>query len=178
MSFKSHKNVLAVKLLNNFSNTKLSDPHGFKEELKTKYDAILAVVGKSPNGTGPMAELLKAGTPALDWKDYCTMEVVDQTNWEERGDASTKVMILLLTQHPNKTIVHQRDKKGIRMERRVMIPNPQTRTTTLHALLVQKLEKLQHLKIPLLLVMDLASVFTSLRLPKTSFGQHDLQKNY
>ena len=58
--FKPYKNVVVVKSLNNFSNAKSNDPHRFKEELKIKYDAILAVVGKLPNGTGPMLELLKA----------------------------------------------------------------------------------------------------------------------
>ena len=51
---------MAVKSLKIFSNAKPNDPHGFKEELKIKYDAVLAVVGKFPNGTGPMMELLKA----------------------------------------------------------------------------------------------------------------------
>ena len=36
LSFKPYKNVVVVKSLNNFSNTKLNDPHGFKEELKIK----------------------------------------------------------------------------------------------------------------------------------------------
>ena len=60
VSFKPYKNVVVVKSLNNFSKAKPNDPHGFKEELKIKYDAVLAVVGKFPNGTGPMLELLKA----------------------------------------------------------------------------------------------------------------------
>ena len=49
-----------MKSLTNFSNTKPNDPHGSMEELKIKYDAVLAVVRKFPNGTGPMLELLKA----------------------------------------------------------------------------------------------------------------------
>ena len=36
LSFKPYKNVVVVKSLNNFSNTKLNDPHGFKAELKIK----------------------------------------------------------------------------------------------------------------------------------------------
>ena len=52
--------------MNNFTNVNPSDPHGFKEELKIKYEAVLAVVGKFPNGTGPMLELLKAEAPQLD----------------------------------------------------------------------------------------------------------------
>ena len=37
--------------MNNFSNAKLNDPHGFKEELKIKFDAVLAVAREVPNGT-------------------------------------------------------------------------------------------------------------------------------
>ena len=51
---------MAVKSLNNFTNVKPNDPHGFKEDLKIKYDAVLAVVGEFPNSSGPMMELLKA----------------------------------------------------------------------------------------------------------------------
>ena len=80
--------------MNNFSNAKPNDPHGFKEELKIKYDAVLAVVGKFLNGTGPMLELFAAEVPALDWATYCAMDVVDQETWEAKGDASTKAMLL------------------------------------------------------------------------------------
>ena len=96
LSFKPYKIVVAVKSLNNFSNAKPNDPHGFKEELKIKYDAVLAVVDKFPNGTGAMMELLDAETPAKTWSDYCAMPVADQLSWEEKGDASTKAMLLLL----------------------------------------------------------------------------------
>ena len=60
LSFKPYKITVAIKSLNNFINANPSDPHGFKEELKIKFEAVLAVVGKFPNGTGPMMELLAA----------------------------------------------------------------------------------------------------------------------
>ena len=53
--------------MNNNSNAKPNDPHGFKEILKIKYDTVLAVVRKFPNGTGPMLELLKAEYPHWIW---------------------------------------------------------------------------------------------------------------
>ena len=34
-----------MKLLNNFSNSKLHDTHGFKEEVKIKFDSIKAIAG-------------------------------------------------------------------------------------------------------------------------------------
>ena len=102
LSFKPYKNVVVVKSLNNFSSAKPNDPHGFKEEPKIKFDAVLAVVGKFPNGTGPMLELLKAEVPPLDWADYCALPVAEQLVWEERGDASTKAMLLFMNSKNDK----------------------------------------------------------------------------
>ena len=82
--------------MNNFTNANPSDPHRFKEELKIKYEAVLAVVGKFPNGTGPMLELLKAETVSLDWAAYCVMSVANQEIWEAKGDAFTKAMLFLM----------------------------------------------------------------------------------
>ena len=52
--------------MKNFTNAKPNDPHGFKDELKFKFDAVLAIAGKFLNGTGPMIGLLKAAVPPLD----------------------------------------------------------------------------------------------------------------
>ena len=46
--------------MNNYSNNKPHDPHDFKEEVKIKFDAVKAVAGMFPNGTGAMIELLGA----------------------------------------------------------------------------------------------------------------------
>ena len=89
--------------MNNFSNAKPNNPHGFKDELKIKFDAVLAIVGKFQNGTGPMLELLKVEVPALDLAAYCAMDVADQETWEERGDASTKAMLLLMNSKNDNT---------------------------------------------------------------------------
>ena len=78
LSFEPYKNVVVVKSLKNFSNAKPNDPHGFKEELKIKYNAVLAVAEKFLNGTGPMLELLAAEVPALEWVAYCAMTVANQ----------------------------------------------------------------------------------------------------
>ena len=58
--------VVAVKSLHNFSNSKPNDPHAFKGELKIKFGALSAIVGKFPNGTGVLEHLLKAETPSQD----------------------------------------------------------------------------------------------------------------
>ena len=87
---------MVVKALNNFSNAKPNDPHGFKEDLKIKNNAVLAIIGKLPNGIGPMLELLKPEAPTLNWDDYCALMATERLVWEERGDASTKAMLLLM----------------------------------------------------------------------------------
>ena len=51
LSYKPYKMNVVVKSLHNFSNSKPNDPNAFKEELKIKSDAILAIVGKFPDGT-------------------------------------------------------------------------------------------------------------------------------
>ena len=54
LSFRPYKQVVSMRSLNNYSNNKLHYPHGFKEEINIKFDAIKAVVKKFPNGTGAM----------------------------------------------------------------------------------------------------------------------------
>lgn len=87
---------MVVKSLNNFTNAKPNNPHGFKENLKIKYDATLAIVSKFPNSTGPMMKLLGAEAIPLTWVNYCVKPVTEQLSWEEKGDASTKAMLLLM----------------------------------------------------------------------------------
>ena len=61
-----YKQVIAVKLMNNYSNNKPHDPHGFKEEVKIKYDVVKTVAGRFLNETAAMMELLGAAVPAID----------------------------------------------------------------------------------------------------------------
>ena len=67
-----------MKLINNYSNNKPHDSHGFKEEVKIKYDTVKAVAGKFPNGIAAMMALIKAEVPSLTWVDYCAMPPADQ----------------------------------------------------------------------------------------------------
>ena len=78
LSFEPYKQVVAVKLMNNYSNNKPHDPHGFKEEVNIKHDTVKAVIRKFPNGKGVMIKLLEATVPSLDWVEYCAMPLVDQ----------------------------------------------------------------------------------------------------
>ena len=79
--------------MNNYSNNKPHDPHGFKEEVKIKYNTVKAVARRFPNGTAAMMEFLKAERPALDWVSYCVVPPADQLVWEERGNNLNKAML-------------------------------------------------------------------------------------
>ena len=82
--------------MNNYSNNKLHDSHGYKEEVKIKYDAVKAVVGRFPNGTAAIMELLGAKRPALDWVAYCVIPPADQLVWEVRGNDLNKARLFLI----------------------------------------------------------------------------------
>ena len=58
--------VVAVKSLHNFSNSKPNDPRAFKEELKIKFGAVSAIVGKFLNGKGVLEHLHKTETLPQD----------------------------------------------------------------------------------------------------------------
>ena len=96
LSYTPYKQVVTVKLLNNFSNNKLHDPHGFKEEVKIKYNSVKAITGKFPNGTAAMMVLLAAETIPLDWVAYCALTPDKQLAWEETGDELNKAMLYLI----------------------------------------------------------------------------------
>ena len=53
-------------------------PHGYKEEVKIKYDTVKAVVKKFPNRTGATMELVGAAVPVLDWDNYCALTPAQQ----------------------------------------------------------------------------------------------------
>ena len=57
--------------MNNYTNNKPNDPHGFKEQVKIKYEATKAIARKFPNGTAALMELLSNAQPAvLDWAGF------------------------------------------------------------------------------------------------------------
>ena len=96
LSHKPYKIAIAVKSLDNYSNPKPNNPHGFKEELKIKFKTTLAIDGKFPNRTGVIEQLLKAKKLSLTWDDYCGMTPTDWLIWEEKADAPTKAMLFLM----------------------------------------------------------------------------------
>ena len=63
---------------------------------KIKYDFVMAIVRKFPNGTAVMMALLTAAVPALDWAGYCVLTPNKQLAWEERDDKLTKAILYLI----------------------------------------------------------------------------------
>ena len=64
LSYGPYKQVVAIKSINNYTNNKPYDPHGFKEQIKIKYEATEAIAGKFPNGTSALMEMLRNAQPA------------------------------------------------------------------------------------------------------------------
>ena len=95
LSYQAYKVVVAGKSLHNFTNPKPDDPHRFKEEVKVKYDATMVIVGKFPNRTALMEQLLKENTPSKTWDSYCAMIPTEQLTWEEKVDNFVKAVFLL-----------------------------------------------------------------------------------
>ena len=74
LSYGPYKQNVAIKSLDTYTNNESYDSHGFKEQVKIKYEATKAIAEKSPNGTAVLMELLKNAQPAaLDWDAYCAL---------------------------------------------------------------------------------------------------------
>ena len=58
LSYGPYKQDVVIKLLNTYTNNEPQDPHGYKEQVKIKYEATKAIVRKFPNGTAALMELL------------------------------------------------------------------------------------------------------------------------
>ena len=56
--YAPYKQVMVVKLLNNFSDNRPHDAHGFKEEVKVEHDSVEAIARRFPSGTATMMVLL------------------------------------------------------------------------------------------------------------------------
>ena len=83
--------------MNNYTNNKPNDPHGFKEQVKIKYKATKATAGKFPHGIAALMELLSRAQPAaLDWAGYCALTPDQQLVWEQRADELNQLMLFLM----------------------------------------------------------------------------------
>ena len=56
LSYGPYKQVVAVKSINNYTNNEPYDPHGFKEQVKIKYETTKVVAKKIPKWNGRFDE--------------------------------------------------------------------------------------------------------------------------
>ena len=83
--------------MNNYTNNESYDPHGFKEQIKIKYEATKVIARKSPNRTAALIELISKAQPAaLDRAAYCVLPAEQQLVWELRVDELNQAMLFLI----------------------------------------------------------------------------------
>jgi len=83
--------------MNNYTNNEPKDPHGFKEQVKIKYETTKAIARKFPNGAAALMELLsRAQSAALDWDGYCALPANKKIVWEQRADTLNQSMLYLM----------------------------------------------------------------------------------
>ena len=66
LSYGPYRRVVAIKSLNIYTNNNPNDPHGFKEQVKIKFEAIKAIVRRFPNWTAALTHLLSKAETTLD----------------------------------------------------------------------------------------------------------------
>ena len=96
LSYASYKQVVAIKSLNTYTNNDSNDPHGFKEQVKIKFEATKVIVGRFPNGTPALTHLLSKAETPLDLDTYCVLLVEGRLKQEQRIDALNQSMIYLM----------------------------------------------------------------------------------
>ena len=95
-SYAPYKQAVAIKLLNTFTNNDPQDPHCFKEQVKIKFEATKAIVGRFPNKTAALTHLLSKAEPPLTWDQYCAMPEENRLMWEQKADALNQAMIYVM----------------------------------------------------------------------------------
>ena len=96
LSYRPYKQVITIKSLNTYTNNDPQDPHGYKEQVKIKYKATKAIVGKFPNGTATLLDILNKAEIPLDWAGYCFLLEENQLMWGLRADALNQAMLYLM----------------------------------------------------------------------------------
>ena len=96
LSYGPYKQVVAIKSLNTYTNNNPNDPHGFKEQVKIKFEATKAIVGRFPNGTTALTHLLSKAEPVLDWNGYYALPEEEQLVWKQRANALNQSIIYLM----------------------------------------------------------------------------------
>ena len=102
LSYGPSKQVVEVKLTNNYTNNEPYDSHDFKEQIKIKYEATKLIAGKFPNGTAALIEVLSKAQPvALDWVVNCALPADQQLVWELRSNELNQAILFLMNSKNN-----------------------------------------------------------------------------
>ena len=96
LSYGPYKQVVVIKLLNSYTNNESQDHHGYKEQVKIKYKVTKAIVGKFPNGTAALMELLSKVLVPLDLAGYRALSEEDQHVWVVRADTLNQAVLYLM----------------------------------------------------------------------------------
>ena len=96
LSYGPYKQVVAIKSLNTYTNNGPQAPHGFKEQINTKYESTKAIARKFPNRTAALMEILSKTEVPLDWAGYCALSEEDQPVWELKADALNQAMLYFM----------------------------------------------------------------------------------
>ena len=91
---------MALKSLCNFSNQDVSNPHLFKKELRTKYDATKAICGLFPFGTEALVFAMKefvllGGHPSNTLAKFYALPPGQQAKWVRINDDLVLAMLFL-----------------------------------------------------------------------------------
>ena len=97
LSYWPYKQIVVIKSMNNYTNNEPYNTHGFKEQVKIKFEATKAIVRRFPNGTAALVELPSNAQPsALDWAAYYTLPADKQLVWERRANELNQAILFLM----------------------------------------------------------------------------------
>ena len=82
--------------MKNYTNNESYNLHGFREQIKIKYEATKAIGRKSPNGTAALIELPTNAQPVLDQATCCALTADQQLVLELKADELNQTMLFLM----------------------------------------------------------------------------------
>ena len=100
LSYHPFKAVVALKSLCNFTNPDLGNPHLFKKELRTKYEATKAICGLFPFGTETLVYTMKnfistGGNPGNTLATFYSLSPAQRAHWVRVNDDLVMAMLFL-----------------------------------------------------------------------------------
>ena len=100
LSYQPFKAIVAIKGVCNFTNSDVSNPHVYKKELRTKYEAMKAVAGRLPFGTETLVFAMQqfislGGDRNATLDTFFSMTPKERAKWERINDDLVLAMIFL-----------------------------------------------------------------------------------